>query len=96
MALKFLFFPGDPVALDRITKRFADARDAVARRDGKFWEGGKEPPSFHEIRSLSIRLWTAQTGADFAQSIAGHKDSATTATSRDVRGSEWAKIVLAT
>jgi hypothetical protein len=88
--------PGDPVALDRITKRFADARDAVARRDGKFWEGSKEPPSFHEIRSLSIRLWTAQAGADFAQSIAGHKDSATTATYRDVRGAEWTKIVLAT
>lgn len=83
--------PGDPLSLNRLTKGFAKARDSVPR----FWPEGIEPPTFHEMRSLSIRLWTEQSGADFAQSIAGHKDAATTAVYRDVRGSEWTKIVLA-
>lgn len=83
--------PGDPLSLNRLTKGFAKARDALPR----FWPEGIEPPTFHEMRSLSIRLWTEQAGADFAQAIAGHKDAATTAVYRDVRGSEWTKIVLA-
>jgi len=83
--------PGDPLSLNRLTKGFAKARDSVPR----FWPEDIEPPTFHEMRSLSIRLWTEQAGADFAQAIAGHKDAATTAVYRDVRGSEWTKIVLA-
>jgi integrase len=83
--------PGDPLSLNRLTKGFAKVRDSVPR----FWPEGIEPPTFHEMRSLSIRLWTEQAGADFAQAIAGHKDAATTAVYRDVRGSEWTKIVLA-
>lgn len=83
--------PGDKLDLNRITKGFAKCRDAVPR----FWPEGIEPPTFHEMRSLSIRLWTEQAGADFAQRLAGHKDAATTAVYQDVRGSEWTKIVLA-
>ncbi|MDD2701057.1 MAG: phage integrase Arm DNA-binding domain-containing protein [Sideroxydans sp.] len=80
--------PGDQVWIDTITKGFARARDLA----GVKGENGKMPPTFHEIRSLSIRLYTESRGADFAQAIAGHKDAATTAIYRDVRGDEWVKV----
>lgn len=80
--------PGDQVWIDTITKGFARARDLA----GVTGEPGKTPPSFHEIRSLAIRLYTERYGADFAQAIAGHKDAETTAIYRDVRGSEWIQI----
>lgn len=53
---------------------------------------GKTPPSFHEIRSLAIRLYSKKYGKDFAQAIAGHKDASTTEDYEDVRGSEWAQV----
>ncbi len=82
--------PGDALSLNRLTREFAKARDSVPR----FWPSDIDPPTFHEMRSLSIRLWTEQADAEFAQALAGHKDAATTAVYRDVRGSEWTKIVM--
>jgi integrase len=80
--------PGDPVWIDTISRRFAEARDMAGIKG----EEGKMPPSFHEIRSLSIRLYAAQFGGDFAQTIAGHKDASMTAVYRDVRGAEWVQV----
>jgi len=80
--------PGDQVWRDTITRRFADARDLA----GVKGEEGKQPPTFHEIRSLAIRLYAEAYSAEFAQSIAGHKDPAMTAVYRDVRGSEWVEV----
>lgn len=80
--------PGDQVWRDTITRRFAEARDLA----GVKGQEGKQPPSFHEIRSLAIRLYTESYGDEFAQSIAGHKDAAMTAVYRDVRGSEWVEV----
>lgn len=80
--------PGDQVWTDTITRRFAEARDLA----GVKGEEGKQPPSFHEIRSLSIRLYHEAYGAEVAQTIAGHKDPAMTAVYRDVRGDEWVQI----
>ncbi|MDP1594291.1 MAG: tyrosine-type recombinase/integrase [Gallionella sp.] len=80
--------PGDQVWVDTISKRFSAARDLA----GVKGEEGKTPPTFHEIRSLSIRLYTEAYGAEFAQAIAGHKDAAMTAIYRDVRGSEWVQV----
>lgn len=80
--------PGDQVWIDTISKGFARARDLAGIKG----ENGKTPPSFHEIRSLSIRLYTESQGGDYAQAIAGHKDSSTTAIYRDVRGDEWVKV----
>lgn len=76
--------PGDPVWRDTLSKGFAKARDMT----GLEWTG--TPPSFHEMRSLSIRLY-AEQGVD-VQALAGHKDAATTAIYRDVRGAEWVKV----
>jgi len=80
--------PGDQVWIDTISKGFARARDLAGIKG----ENGKTPPSFHEIRSLSIRLYTASQGPEYAQAIAGHKDATTTAIYRDVRGDEWVKV----
>lgn len=55
-------------------------------------EEGKEPPTFHEIRSLAIREYTKAYGEKFSQTIAGHKNSSMTDIYRDVRGSEWLQI----
>ena len=80
--------PGDQVWIDTITRRFAEARDLA----GVKGEEGKEPPTFHELRSLAIREYAKAYGAEFAQAIAGHKDASMTAVYRDVRGSEWVQI----
>lgn len=80
--------PGDQVWVDTISRRFADARDIA----GVSGEPGKEPPTFHEIRSLAIRLYADKYSQDFAQALAGHKDASTTAIYRDSRGSEWVQV----
>lgn len=80
--------PGDQVWVDTITRRFAEARDLA----GVKGEEGKEPPTFHEIRSLAIREYTKAYGKEFAQALAGHKNSSMTDIYRDVRGSEWLQI----
>lgn len=80
--------PGDQVWKDTISKGFARARDLA----GVTGEPGKQPPTFHELRSLSIRLYAEAYGPEFAQAIAGHKDASMTAVYRDVRGAEWVQI----
>ncbi len=84
--------PGSRIWVDTISRRFADVRDAVAEKHGQLWEDGKTPPSFHELRSLSLRLYGETHGADFSQALAGHKDARMTAVYRDVRGSEWVRV----
>ncbi|MGL9723946.1 phage integrase Arm DNA-binding domain-containing protein [Sodalis sp. (in: enterobacteria)] len=65
---------------------FRKAREA----SGLTWE--RDPPPFHEIRSLAARLYTDEKGRDYAQKLLGHKSSEMTDKYRDVRGSEWAEI----
>lgn len=81
--------PGDPIRLQSITGAFAEARD----RTGITWPEGKTPPTFHEIRSLSARLYDEQ-GID-AQALLGHKSPDMTAVYRDVRGAEWIEVKTA-
>lgn len=78
------FKPGDPVYHGTIAKGFAAARDA----SGLTWPKGKEPPSFHELRSLAERLYKAQGGID-TRILLGHKRQATTDGYHDSRGAEW-------
>ncbi|WP_342221640.1 tyrosine-type recombinase/integrase [Candidatus Fukatsuia endosymbiont of Tuberolachnus salignus] len=65
---------------------FADSRE----KSGLKWQG--TPPSFHEIRSLSARLYSEARGKDFAQKLLGHKSSVMTDKYRDSRGSEWEEV----
>lgn len=78
--------PGGRVHPQTISKEFTEAR----KRAGIVVEPGKTPPTFHELRSLGIRLYEAQ-GYD-PQDLAGHKDGATTALYRDDRGAEWIDV----
>lgn len=80
--------PGNKVYHTRISEEFATQRDAA----GVTGREGKRPPSFHEIRSLAIRLYSDEIGPDFAQAIAGHKSAEMTALYRDNRGREWTEV----
>jgi len=79
---------GTSLSLGHISMTFAKFRDEAEIP----LEEGKTPPSFHEIRSLSARLYTKQYGKDFAQALLGHKSSKMTDLYRDSRGSEWAEV----
>ncbi|WP_250481854.1 tyrosine-type recombinase/integrase [Caballeronia sp. NCTM5] len=83
---------GHPVGLQQITRRFAAARNST---EGLVWEEGKDPASFHEIRSLAARLYADQYSPEFAQAILGHKSASMTDLYRDVRGAEWVEVKLA-
>lgn len=83
--------PGDPVWKDTISKAFAAAR----AKAGIAWQDGREPPTFHEIRSLAERLYEKEMGGAFTQKLLGHKSAKMTAVYHDARGSEWLDIVAA-
>lgn len=84
--------PGEQVWKDTITRRFSDARDAAAQASEKpLWDAGKTPPTFHELRSLSERLYNEQGGID-TQVLLGHRDPRSTAIYKDSRGAEWMRV----
>lgn len=78
--------PGDAIRGPTLSAFFAQARDLSGLR----WEEGKTPPSLHELRSLSARLY-AEQGVD-AQALLGHKSADMTAIYRDTRGAEWIEV----
>lgn len=81
--------PGDAIRGHTLSAFFAEARDLSGIR----WEDCKTPPSFHELRSLSARLYTEQ-GIN-AQALLGHKSADMTAIYRDTRGAEWIEVKTA-
>ncbi|WP_187635739.1 tyrosine-type recombinase/integrase [Paraburkholderia podalyriae] len=83
--------PGDALEVNSLTRAFTRARDAA----GITWEEGKDPATFHELRSLAARLYSEQHSPDFAQAILGHKSASMTAMYRDGRGAEWVEVKLA-
>lgn len=76
---------GKPMHLDMITRKFSAEIDAL----GLDW-GGKDAPTFHEIRSLAARLYKDQ-GDINPQDLLSHKDPRSTATYTDGRG-EWVTL----
>ena len=76
---------GAAVFKDTISRGFADARDRASLE----WPG-KTPPTFHEIRSLSERLYKAQ-GID-TQALLGHRHARMTEIYDDPRQAEWSTI----
>jgi enterobacteria phage integrase len=78
---------GSRIWIDTISRRFTDTLETL----GLDW-GEKTPPTFHELRSLSERLYAAQGGVN-TQHLLGHNDAATTALYHDSRGSEWIRIL---
>jgi integrase len=79
---------GDPVPVDRITKDFTAAIEAL----GIDWAGA-EPPTFHEIRSLSKRLYKAQGNVD-TKDLLGHKTEQMSDLYADARGAEYVLVSI--
>jgi len=77
---------GRRIWLDTISRRFSEV---VASLELDF--GGRSPPTFHEIRSLSERLYTAQGNVN-TQELLGHRDPRTTQIYHDARGAEWVHV----
>lgn len=77
---------GQQMWVDTISRRFTDLVVAL----GADWKG-KTPPTFHEIRSLSARLYEAQ-GNVSVQELLGHSDARMTSVYRDSRGAEWTRV----
>lgn len=69
-----------------IAAQFRQARDL----SGLEWKS--DPPPFHEIRSLSGRIYAEEKGNDYTQAILGHKSSVMTDKYRDGRGRDWKDI----
>jgi integrase len=76
---------GSHVHVDVLTRDFS----AEVEKLGMDW-GGKQPPTFHEIRSLAGRMYKEQGNVN-PQELFGHKDARTTAVYTDGRG-EWVKV----
>ncbi|MGL5423999.1 MAG: tyrosine-type recombinase/integrase [Serratia fonticola] len=78
----------DPGALhaDSLTKAFVSAR----KESGLTFTS--TPPTFHEIRSLSGRLYEDEYGKEFAQKLLGHKSMTMTNRYLDRRQKEWIMI----
>jgi integrase len=79
---------GSKIWIDTISRRFSDelAKLAIDWAD-------KEPPTFHEIRSLAVRLYKEQGGVD-VQALVAHADAETTALYANPRGVEYIKVKL--
>lgn len=78
----------DQLSPKTVSKYFTKARNA----SGLSFDGN--PPTFHELRSLSARLYRNQIGDKFAQRLLGHKSDSIAARYRDSRGREWDKIEI--
>jgi integrase len=81
----------EPLSVHQITDDCSTARD---RAGVVALQPGHTPPTFHEIRSLSQRLYRDQYGPEFAQAIMGHKDAKTTEVYDDMRVPMW-RVVTA-
>jgi integrase len=79
--------PGSPVFVDRISKAFTDARILAGIAD-------ERAPTFHELRSLSKRLYDKQGGVD-TQQLLGHASEKTAAIYADARGVEAVMVRVA-
>lgn len=71
---------------DTLTKAFVTARKSSALQ---FTD---TPPTFHEIRSLSGRLYEKEYGKEFAQKLLGHKSMKMTDKYLDSRAKEWSML----
>lgn len=76
---------GKPIHVQQITRSF---QQELAKLDIDW--GDKDPPSFHEIRSLAARLHKEQGDVD-PQQLLSHKDPKSTSIYTDGRG-EWVRV----
>jgi len=82
--------PGQRLRLRRVTDVFSKEIAAL----GIDW-GDKTPPTFHEIRSLSKRMYKRQGGVDTKQ-LLGHRSDESAELYGDSRGAEWIRVRIGT
>lgn len=75
---------GGPISADALTNKFSAAR----KKSGLEWKGS--PPSFHEIRSLSKRLYEIE-GVN-TKALLGHKSDKIADQYGDTRGHEFVYV----
>lgn len=83
--------PGDPVHVDRVSEAFTAARRAAGIPDVD--AEGKSAPTFHEIRSLSSRLYTKQGNVD-VKALLGHATDVMSALYKNERDMQPVKIAI--
>ncbi|PPC63823.1 integrase [Pantoea sp. ICBG 1758] len=71
---------------DKLSRAFLKSRTNAKLK----WEG--TPPSFHEIRSLSARLYKEENDGEFSQRLLGHKNSAMTDKYTDTRDNRFIEV----
>jgi len=71
---------------DKLSRAFLKSRSATKLK----WEG--TAPSFHEIRSLSARLYKEENDSEFSQRLLGHKNSAMTEKYTDTRDNAFIEV----
>lgn len=81
--------PGSRLVSDTLTRKFTETVT-----DLRLDFGGKGAPTFHEIRSLSARLYGEQGNVN-VQELLGHKSERTTLIYTDGRG-EWINVKVGT
>lgn len=81
--------PGGRLGKETLTTRFRESLEALGLDFGD-----KNPPSFHEIRSLASRLYKEQGNVNRSE-LLGHKSEQTTLIYEDGRG-EWIKVRVGT
>lgn len=85
---------GAKVGLDLISKAFAEARG----RAGIQPQEGREPPTFHEIRSLAGRLYKNEYGdVEWVQKLLAHSNQETTEgylDPREPRNKDWVDVIV--
>lgn len=77
---------GSKVHPDRMSHAFAEARDLAGIK-------GDNPPTWHEIRSLSKRLYVKQGNVD-TKALLGHRDQRTADLYANPRGSEAIRVAF--
>ncbi|MFW0014583.1 MAG: tyrosine-type recombinase/integrase [Arsenophonus endosymbiont of Dermacentor nuttalli] len=70
---------GKKVSIEKISRGFASVRNKAELS----WDGA--PSSFHEIRSLSVRLYKEKMGHKFTPKLFGHKSAKMTEKYQDDR-----------
>ncbi|ELM3722647.1 tyrosine-type recombinase/integrase [Edwardsiella piscicida] len=80
--------PGGALVPDTLTKGFSRLMDKCGLVQEIY------PPSFHEIRSLSSRMYQAQYGTEFCQRLLGHKNRHMTEKYLDLREALWQVIEI--
>lgn len=83
---------GRKVTKNTVNEHFTE----LVERAGIKVAAGATPPTPHELRSLSLRLYNEAFGTEFAKALGTHKSDQSAATYQDKRGAEWHVIPLPT